>query len=141
MERDRILRIEGLNGEFLEFKDTTPFDQPEGWKPRWHLEAESHLGDESGVALSMELWDCEPTWLALFQGQLVEACFHATGGAHLATGSYPDVNLQITFVDETGRAIVNLETWEADQQLRLKFTTDENLLQLALDELGAFLAR
>jgi hypothetical protein len=138
---DRILRIEGLNGEFLEFKDSTPFDQPEDWKPRWHLHAESHLGDESATTLSMELWDCEPTWLALFQGQLLEACFNATGGAHLATGSYPDVNLQISFIDETGRAIVSLETWEADQQLGLKFATDEHLLQAALTELGQFLGR
>ncbi len=138
---DRILRIEGLNGEFLEFKDNTPFDQPEDWKPRWHLEAESRLGDESSVVLSMELWDCEPAWLALFQGQLLEACFNANGEAHLATGSYPDVNLQISFIDETGRAVVSLETWEADQQLGLKFATDEHLLQAALAELGEFLGR
>jgi hypothetical protein len=138
---DRILRIEGLAGEFLEFKDATPFDNPEDWKPRWHLQAESHLGDESSVALSMELWDCEPTWLALFQGQLLEACLNATGEAHLATGSYPDVNLLISFIDETGRAVVSLETWEADQQLGLKFATDEHLLQAALAELAVFLAR
>ncbi len=136
---DRILRIEGLNGEFLEFSDATPFDQPEGWKPRWHLHAEARLGDEANVKLSMELWDCEPTWLALFQSQLVEACFSATGGAHLATGSYPDVNLQVSFADETGRALVSLETWEADQQLALSFLTDEHLLESALAELGEFL--
>ena len=138
---ERILRIEGLNGEFLEFSDNTPFDQPEGWKPRWHLHAEARLGDESSVRLSMELWDCEPTWLALFQSQLLDACFGASGIAHLATGSYPDVNLQVSFADETGRALVSLETWEADQQLGLSFLTDENLLQSALTELGEFLSR
>lgn len=138
--KDRILRIEGLGGEFVEFKDTTPFDQPEGWKPRWHLQAESNLGGDSSVKLSMELWDCEPTWLALFQGQLLHACVDATGEAHLATGSYPDVNLLISFIDERGRAIVSLETWEADQQLGLKFPTDEHLLQAALVELEEFLA-
>jgi hypothetical protein len=138
---DRILRIEGLGGEFLEFSDATPFDQPEDWKPRWHLEAESQLADEAGVTLSMELWDCEPTWLALFQSQLLEACFNATGVAHLATGSYPDVNLQVTFTDETGRAIVRLETWEADQQLGLNFATDEHLLQATLEQLDEFLKR
>lgn len=138
---DRILRIEGLNGEYLELVDATPFDQPEGWKPKWHLQAESRLGDEASVTLSMELWDCEPAWLGLFQSQLLEACFNATGGAHLATGSYPDVNLQVTFTDETGRALVILETWEADQQLSLRFLSDEHLLQTGLNELGEFLAR
>jgi hypothetical protein len=138
---DYILRIDGLAGEFLEFQDTTPFDQPEDWKPKWHLHAESRMGEESGVKLSMELWDCEPTWLALFQGQLLEACFHATGEAHLATGSYPDVNLQVTFAEGTGRATVTLETWEADQQLSLKFVTNEEHLKAALDDLAVFLAQ
>ncbi len=138
---DRILRIEGLSGDFIEFGDATPFDHPADWKPRWHLHAETNLGDESAVTLSMELWDCEPTWLALFQGQLLEACFNATGEAHLATGSYPDVNLQVSFTDETGRAIVSLETWEADQQLTMKFPSDEHLLQSALTELGHFLGK
>ena len=137
---DRILRIEGRGGEFLEFKDTTPFDQPADRKPRWHLHAECHPSAESGVTLSMELWECEPAWLALFQGQLLDACFDATGEAHLATGSYPDVNLLISFTDETGRAVVSLDTWEADQQLGLKFETDEHLLKAALAELGHFLA-
>ena len=30
-----ILRIEGVDGEFLELIDATPDDQPEDWKPRW----------------------------------------------------------------------------------------------------------
>jgi len=47
----------------------------------------------------------------------------------------------ISFIDETGRAVVSLETWEADQQLGLKFATDEHLLQTALAELGEFLGR
>lgn len=138
---ESILRIEGLDGEFLELTDATPDDQPVDWKPRWHLEFESPLAGDGSVKLSQELWDCEPTWLALFQAQLLEACFHASGAAHLATGSYPDVNLQITFVDESGCAQVSLDVWEADQQLGFKFETDEHRLQATIARLGEFLTR
>lgn len=133
---ERILRVDGLEGEFLELTDATPADNPADWKPRWHLAAEAGLAGGGHVELSMELWDCEPAWLKLFTAELANSCATSEGEAHLATGSLPDVNLRITFEADTGEALVTLGIWDADQQMELRFVTDDVRLESTLADLG-----
>jgi hypothetical protein len=137
---DRILRIDGSDGERFEITDATPPDNPADWKPRWHLHADAGFSAGNHVEVSMELWDCEPTWLELFANELSRVCASGEGEAHLATGSLPDVSVRVVFEADTGEATVLLEIWDADQQLELRFLTDEIRLEATLADLGAALA-
>jgi hypothetical protein len=137
---DRILRIEGLNGEFVELGDATPSDQPADWKPRWHLQAESRLVGEGEVTLSMELWDCDPAQLALFLAQMDAALSAASGTCFLANGSYPDVSIEVVFTSGSEHVDIALEVWDADQRLDLRFSADRDTVESSVAELRGFVA-
>lgn len=138
---NRILSIDGLNGEFLELSDVTPPDQPADLKPRWHLQAESPLAGDGEFTLALELWECEPAQLQLFLAQLVEAQVHYGGTCFLATGSYPDVSLEIACGDGTAPLVVAIEVWDADQKLDMRFSADPEQIEPAIAQLQHFVGR
>jgi hypothetical protein len=138
---DRILRIDGINGEVLELSDATPVDHAPGTKPLWHLQAESRLAGSGRVELAMELWECDPAQLELFLAQLLEAQGLGQGTCFLATGSYPDVSLEVIFTNGTGSIEVAVEVWDADQKLDLRFEADEAAVDPAIGDLRVFVAR